>query len=347
MPSTDTDKLNIDLRANAGQALAAQRLPTIIDVHVGEDEWRDNLKADALAGLTATPKSMPPTWFYDDLGSMLFDQITRLPEYYLTRAERSILEAHAGEIIDLVGALTIVELGSGTSEKTRLILDAARDDGRAKRFVPFDVSEGVLRQAADEISAQYPGIAVHAVVGDFHRHLRAVPTGGTRLFLFLGSTIGNFGAEERAVFLKKIADAMDPDDFLLLGTDLQKDPARLVAAYDDAQGISADFNRNLLRVMNNALEADFDAEAFTHVARYNADAGQMEMRLVPAQEQCVRIGELDLDVVFAAGEEMLTEISAKFTPAQVDAELLAAGLRREHSWTDVAGDFQLTLARKP
>lgn len=324
-----------------------ERLPVIIDVHVGPDDWRDALQADALRGLTSSPKKMPPTWFYDDRGSELFDEITRLPEYYLTRAERAILGEHAADIIAAAGADTIVELGSGTSEKTRLILDAAHAQGSLRRFIPFDVSEGVLRSAAVALAEVFPDVAVHAVVGDFHRHLHTIPTGGRRLFLFLGSTIGNLEVEQRVVFLAALASAMAPGDSLLLGTDLRKDAERLVAAYDDSQGVSAEFNRNLLHVLNDSLDADFKVTEFEHVAEWNPLDGQMEMRLMPRMAQDVRIGALELDVHFDAGERMLTEISAKFTPSQVSTELAAAGLPVRTFWIDVAGDFQLTLAQKP
>ena len=324
-----------------------ERLPVVIDVHLAEDDWRDAIREDALVGLGSTPKSMPPTWFYDERGSELFDEITRLPEYYLTRAERSILAENAGEIVAWAHADTIVELGSGTSEKTRLILDAANAEAPLQRFVPFDVSEGFLRTAAAALADSYPGMAVHAVVGDFHRHLRAIPGGGTRLFLFLGSTVGNFEAPKRAVFLQSLADAMTTGDMLLLGTDLRKDPRRLVAAYDDTRGVSADFNRNLLSVLNTTLGADFDVAAYRHVARWNPDAGQMEMSLTPVTAQTVRVRELDLTITFERDEEMLTEISAKFTPEQVRSELATAGLVIERTWLDSAGDFQLSLARKP
>lgn len=315
-----------------------------IDVHVAPDERRVALERDARAGLTASPKSLPPVWFYDERGSLLFDEITRLPEYYLTRAERSILVAHASEIAAAAGTDVLVELGSGTSEKTRLLLDALTAGGRLRRFVPFDVSEEVLRAAAADISASY-GVAVHAVVGDFNRHLGQMPRGGRRLIAFLGSTIGNLTPAERSRFLFDLDAAMDHDDRLLLGTDLVKDRGRLLAAYDDAAGVTAAFNRNVLAVLAAELGADVDPDAFDHVAYWDEQERWIEMRLRSRRDQEVKILGLDLTVAFAAGEELRTEISAKFTPEGVAEELWAAGFVVEATWTDADGDFLLTLAR--
>lgn len=317
-----------------------------IDVHLGPDESRKALRADALKGLTAESKSMPPTWFYDDRGSELFDQITRLPEYYLTRAERSILEAHAAEIADRSGADTLVELGSGTSEKTRILLNAMSSTGQLARVIPFDVSEATLRFAAEEIAAAFPGVEVHAVVGDFNRHLALIPAGGRRLVIFLGSTIGNLDPAARKRLLAGLSETLVPGDFFLLGADLRKDPARLVAAYDDSQGISAAFNLNLLHVLNSTLGADFDVDCFRHIAQWNDADSRMEMRLAPDDAQKVRVSQLDLDVTFEAGEQMLTEISTKFTREQVASELEEAGLVVDSQWEDEPGDFLVTLARR-
>ncbi len=207
-----------------------------IEVHQAPEQLRRDLRRDVGAGLTAIPKELAPKYFYDDRGSDLFDRITRLPEYYPTRAERAILEERAGEIATVSGADTLVELGSGTSEKTRLLLDACAAGGRLRRFVPFDVSEATLRQAAATLAREYAGVDVHAVVGDFEQHLDLLPAGGRRLVAFLGSTIGNLVPKQRAQFLGDLAAGLQPGDSLLLGTDLVKDPARLVAAYDDAGG---------------------------------------------------------------------------------------------------------------
>ncbi|MFO7590247.1 MAG: L-histidine N(alpha)-methyltransferase [Acidimicrobiia bacterium] len=302
------------------------------------------LAADVRAGLTATPKELPPKWFYDDRGSDLFDQITRLPEYYPTRAERSILDAHAGDIAAATGADTLVELGSGTSEKTRLLLDALAGAGTLRRFVPFDVSEQTLRDAAQAIADEY-AVPVHAVVGDFERHLDRIPDGGRRVVAFLGGTIGNFLPDDRARFLGAIAAGLGPEDWFLLGTDLVKDRGRLVAAYDDAAGVTAAFNKNVLQVVNTRLDADFDPDRFEHVARFDERHEWIEMLLRTPAATRVRVGALALDVEFAAGEEMRTEISAKFTRARVESGMADAGLRLEHWWTDPAGDFALSLSR--
>lgn len=312
--------------------------------HLAADAAAEALRRDVLEGLTSTPKTLPPKWFYDSVGSALFDRITRLPEYYPTRAEAQILHAHAGAIAAAAGADTLIELGSGTSEKTRLLLDALRDAGSLRRFVPFDVDAGVLVSAGAAIAEEYPGIEIDAVCGDFEQHLDKIPRGGRRLVAFLGSTIGNFLAAPRARFLATLAETLHPGDSLLLGTDLVKDPDRLVRAYDDSAGVTAEFNRNVLAVLNRELDADFDLTAFAHVARWNADQERIEMWLRAETAQTVRIAALELDVAFAAGEEMLTEVSCKFRPDGVTAELAAAGLRCTHWWTDPAGDFGLSLA---
>jgi L-histidine N-alpha-methyltransferase len=312
--------------------------------HLDADDVAEALRADALAGLTARPKELPPRWFYDERGSELFDRITRLPEYYPTRTERSILQARAGEIAAAAGADVLVELGSGTSEKTRLLLTALREAGPLRRFVPVDVDPSVLRLAGAALAEEYPGLEVEGVVGDFTRHLGELPTDGRRMVAFLGSTIGNLAPAERAAFLAELAGTLQPGDSFLLGTDLVKDPARLVRAYDDAEGVTAEFDRNVLLVLNRELKADFDAEAFEHVAVWDAGNEWIEMRLRSVRDQEVNVAELDLGVPFAAGEEMRTEISAKFRRDGVERELATAGLRLTHWWTDPAGDVGLSLA---
>ena len=312
--------------------------------HLAADSAARALRRDVYDGLTQTPKSLPPKWFYDSAGSDLFDQITRLPEYYPTRAEAEILRDRATEIAAASGADTLVELGSGTSEKTRLLLSALRDGASLRRFIPFDVDAGMLQAASSAIFDEYPGIEIDAVCGDFEEHLDEIPKVGRRLIVFLGSTIGNLTTEPRAAFLAALSDTMQPGDTLLLGTDLVKDTARLVRAYDDAAGVTARFNKNVLAVVNRELSANFDLDAFDHVARWNADEERIEMWLRASSPQHVRVGALDLTVDFAAGEEMLTEVSCKFRPDGVDAELAAAGLRRTHWWTDEAGDFGLSLS---
>jgi L-histidine N-alpha-methyltransferase len=316
-----------------------------VDVHLRPDDLRAALRADADRGLRAKPKDIPPKWFYDDRGSQLFDDITRLPEYYPTRCERAILEARAAEIASVTRADTLVELGSGTSDKTRILLDALRDAGTITRFVPFDVSEQTLRDAADAIGREYPTVQVHAVVGDFERHLSRIPGGGRRVVAFLGGTIGNFEGRERGEFLRAIADGLGRNDHLLLGLDLVKDIDRLEAAYDDSQGVTAAFNKNLLAVMNRELDADFDEARFAHVAVFEKDTSQIEMRLRAIEPHTVRVATLGLDVAFETGEEMRTEVSAKFTREQVVDELRGAGLRIAHWWTDPDDDFALLLAR--
>jgi L-histidine N-alpha-methyltransferase len=302
------------------------------------------LARDARSGLLSTPKTLSPVWFYDERGSLLFDEITRLPEYYLTRAERAILTVHAFEIAAVSQAHTLVELGSGTSEKTRLLLDALQAAGTLQRFVPFDVSEEVLRDAAGQISVAYQ-IPVDAVVGDFNQHLDRIPAGGRRLVAFLGSTIGNLAPADRRRFLFDLDAALTTDDRVLIGTDLVKDPARLVAAYDDSAGVTAAFNRNVLEVLNRELDASFDPSSFDHVAVWNSVDSWIEMRLHSRLRQSIPVPKLGIRVDFAAGEDLRTEISAKFTPDQVERELWASGFVIEKCWTDPEGDFLLTLAR--
>jgi len=314
--------------------------------YLAADSAAQALRRDVRAGLTQTPKSLPPKWFYDSTGSDLFDQITRLPEYYPTRAEAQILRARSTEIAAASGADTLVELGSGTSEKTRMLLDALRDSGALRRFIPFDVDASVLNAAGSAIGREYPGIEIDAVCGDFEEHLGKIPRVGRRLVVFLGSTIGNLTPGPRTEFLSTLADTLQPGDNLLLGTDLVKGTDRLVRAYDDSAGVTAQFNRNVLAVVNRELDADFDLGAFEHVARWNPAEERIEMWLRAATAQHVRISALDLSIDFAAGEEMLTEVSCKFRPEGVEAELAAAGLRRTHWWTDPAGDFGLSLSTK-
>ncbi|MGZ4583527.1 MAG: L-histidine N(alpha)-methyltransferase [Mycobacterium sp.] len=314
--------------------------------HLGADSAYHALRRDVLDGLQKKPKSLPPKWFYDSVGSDLFDQITRLPEYYPTRAEAEILRARAAEVASASAADTLVELGSGTSEKTRMLLDALRATGTLRRFVPFDVDATILSTAATAIQREYAGIEIEAVCGDFEEHLAKIPGGGRRLFVFLGSTIGNLTPGPRADFLSNLAAQMRPGDSLLLGTDLVKDIDRLVCAYDDAAGVTAAFNRNVLAVVNRELDADFDVDAYRHVARWNAQSERIEMWLRAERRQRVRVGALELTVDFAAGEEMLTEVSCKFRPDGVSDELAAAGLRPTLWWTDNAGDFGLSLAVK-
>jgi len=317
---------------------------TTIERHLTDDDLAASLREDVRAGLTATPKVLPPKYFYDDRGSELFEDITRLEEYYPTRAEREILTARAGEIAEITKAASLVELGSGSSEKTHLLLEALREVGSLDTYVPVDVSDGALKAAIPGLVARYPGVEVHGIVADFEKHLGRLPTHGPRLIAFLGGTIGNFAPEHRAAFLAAVGEQMLPGDALLLGTDLVKDAGRLVRAYDDAAGVTAEFDKNVLRVINARLDADFDVDAFEHVAVWDADNEWIEMRLRSVSDQRVAVRALGLEVDFAAGEEMRTEISAKFREERVADELEAAGLRLVGWWTDEAGDFALSLA---
>jgi L-histidine N-alpha-methyltransferase len=314
--------------------------------HLAADSAYEALCRDVRAGLQRSPKSLPPKWFYDSVGSDLFDQITRLPEYYPTRAEAEILRARATEIASVTGADTLVELGSGTSEKTRVLLDALRDGGALRRFIPFDVDASMLSAASKAIQGEYPDIEIAAVCGDFEEHLAKIPNGGRRLFVFLGSTIGNLVPAAREEFLARLAAALQPGDSLLLGTDLVKDTGRLVAAYDDAAGVTAKFNSNVLAVINRELNADFDVDAFQHVASWNAAEERMEMWLRSERAQRVHIAALNLTVDFEDGEQVLTEVSCKFRAEGVADELSHAGLRLTKWWTDSAGDFGLSLSVK-
>jgi L-histidine N-alpha-methyltransferase len=326
-----------------GPAMTPASRHVRIDRHHTDADVAAALSADVLRGLTATPKWLPPKWFYDDAGSVLFEEITRLPEYYPTRREREVLATHASDIAAQTRARTLVELGAGSAEKTRLLLDALRLEGTLDRYVPVDVSDSALIEAATAVADEYPDLEVHGVVAEFEAHLELLPTDESRLVAFLGGTIGNFEPAPRGDFLSRVAASLRPGDAFLLGTDLVKDPARLVRAYDDAAGVTAQFNLNVLAVVNRELGADFDLAAFAHVAEWNSEQEWIEMRLRSARAQTVHVKALDLDVSFAAAETMRTEISAKFTRARVEREFAAAGLRLASWWTDRAGDFAVSL----
>ena len=319
---------------------------TSVEVHLSPAELRDVLRRDVAAGLTSTPKELPPKYFYDLRGCELFEEITRLPEYYPTRCERTILAERAAEIARLSGAATLVELGSGTSETTRLLLDAMAGAGQLRRIVAFDVSEPTLRSAATTLAGEYPDAQVRAVVGDFEHHLGTIPTDGRRLVAFLGGTIGNLAPKQRSLFLSELASSMAPGDSFLLGTDLVKDVARIEAAYDDDAGVTAAFNRNVLHVVNRELDADFQPEAFDHVARFDPQEEWIEMWLRSTAAQRVTVGDLGLTVEFEPGEAMRTEISAKFRREGVESELGDADLALARWWTDAAGDFGVSLSFK-
>ncbi|MEV6996150.1 L-histidine N(alpha)-methyltransferase [Streptomyces sp. NPDC093982] len=315
--------------------------PFLLTRTLPEDATDAALRADVLKGLTSTPKTLPPKWFYDAQGSELFEKITELPEYYPTRAEREILVDRAGEIAAATGARTLVELGSGSSEKTRYLIDALTG---LHTYVPVDVSESALTLAGHALIAERPELDVHALIADFTGGLALPDTPGPRLVAFLGGTIGNLLPAERAAFLASARSLLSPGDALLLGTDLVKDERVLVEAYDDAAGVTAAFNKNVLAVIDRELGADFDPAAFDHVAVWDADHEWIEMRLRSRTAQTVKVPALGLAVDFAAGEDMRTEVSAKFRKEGVRAELSAAGLELAHWWTDGEGRFALSLS---
>ena len=317
---------------------------TTLRIHLDDADIARELRADVRTGLTAAPKWLPPKWFYDAYGSAVFERITRLPEYYPTRTERAILAERADTIADVTETKTLVELGSGSSEKTRLLLDAFRRRGTLGAFVPLDVSAAALTDAVAALSEDYPDLSVRGVVGDLTRHLRHLPAGDHRTVAFLGGTIGNLVPGERAAFLGGLRAVLHPGEWLLLGTDLVKDPAVIVPAYDDAAGVTADFNRNVLRVINRRLGADFRVGAFDHVALWDPDHEWIEMRLRARGAQRVHVPDLALVADFADGEDLRTEISAKFRRAGVAGELDRAGFALRHWWTDPDGLFAVSLA---
>jgi len=318
--------------------------PTI-ENFLDSDYFDRTLRADVLDGLTADFKELPPKWFYDEYGSELFEQITRLEEYYPTEAERTILRMYSADIARASNADTLVELGSGAADKTRVLLDALTSANSLQRFVPFDVSEGILRSSSAKLLEDYPDLSIHGIVGDFEHHLNEIPSEGRRLIALLGGTIGNFAPVERKGFMSEIAAGMSEDDTFLLGTDLVKDRRRLVEAYDDASGVTAAFNKNVLSVLNSRLDANFKLESFEHVARFDETDEWIDIRLRSLVDQDVLVRDLDLLVHFDEGEEMRTEISAKFRRAGLEAELAAVGLELIEWWTDPQGDYALSLSR--
>lgn len=317
-----------------------------VEVLLEPGDLRAALEADARTGLSAEQKWLPPKYFYDARGSEIFEEITRLPEYYPTRAEAALLRTHAADVAHAARADTLLELGSGSSEKTRLLLDALAHDGALSAYVPVDVSASALEEAVETLLADYPGLRVRGAVADFDHHLADLPEPGHRLMALLGSTLGNHDEAGRHQFLTDLASGMKPDEALLLGLDLVKDPGRLVAAYDDAAGVTADFNRNALRVLNRELDADFDVDAFAHVALWNPTHERIEMRLRAQHEMTVRLAALDLTVEFERSEDLVTEYSCKFRREGAADELAAAGFTLEQWWTDPDEDFALALARR-
>ncbi len=318
---------------------------TTVDVHLGSDDLDKALRADVQAGLTSDPKELPPKWFYDERGSELFDQITRLVEYYPTEAEREILLGNAAEIIALTQPETVIELGSGTSDKTKAILDAAVEQATMTRFVPFDVSEAFLRSSVDSLALRYPDLRIHGVVGDFDEHLAYLPTGDRQLMMLLGGTLGNYRPVERKVLMAAMVARQTAGDHLLFGIDLVKDIDRLELAYDDPHGVTAEFNKNVLRVVNGNLDADFAVDTFEHVSHFDTENEWMDLRLRSTLDQTVRVGALDLEVNFAAGEMMRTEVSCKFRRDGFESELSAVGLEPVMWLTDAAGDFAVSVSR--
>ena len=311
--------------------------------HLGSDK-RQALIDDVRAGLSKSPKELPPIWFYDDRGSELFEQITELPEYYQTRTEAAILRDSAEDIIRRSCPQAILELGAGASTKTRILIDSARQAGDLERFVPFDVSDGIVQRAARELLREFPGLTIHAVIGDFGEHLDRIPRFGRQLVVFLGSTIGNFFPEQREAFLRDVRGLLRPGDRFLLGVDLVKDRGELVAAYDDAQGVTAAFNLNVLRVIDDELDANFDLDAFEHLARYDEGNHWIEMLLRSRRRQQVVIPGADMVVRFEEGELLRTEISAKFTRPRLEEAFASAGLHMDAWYTDARQRFALALA---
>lgn len=317
-----------------------------IDVHLPDDGAHAGMAEDVREGLSAPFKELPAKYFYDARGSRLFEAITELPEYYPARAERLILDARAGEIAAAAAeARILIELGSGSAAKTRRLLDVLHAAGRLDAYVPVDISEQITRRAAEELVAEYPGLRVHGVICDYETHLERIPRTAGGLIAFLGGTIGNFRPAARRAFLARIATLMYPGDRLLLGTDLAKDRARLEAAYNDSAGITAEFNRNVLLVLNRELGADFDPDAFEHLAFWDPENCWIEMRLRSTIDQVVEIRDLGMEVRFEAGEEMRTEISTKFTRDRLERCYADAGLELVEWWTDPDGSYALSLAR--
>jgi L-histidine N-alpha-methyltransferase len=314
-----------------------------VDVLRDEAQSRPVLYDETFRSLHAEVKGLPAVWLYDAHGSRLYDEITRLPEYYLPRREGEILRARAGEIAARTQARALIELGAGSAKNIRLLLDALAAAGTLERFVPLDVSEETLRASAQAIAAAYPRVSVHAIVGDFERDLGTLTGGDRRLIAFLGSTIGNLYPDQRGRLLADLSAALAGDDSLLLGVDLVKDAARLQAAYNDSGGVTEAFVRNALTAVNRELDATFDQQQFVYEARWDPEHEWMDIGLRARQAHTVSIHGLELDVAFEAGEALRVEISSKFRREQFELEAGQAGLSVESWWTDPAGDFAVAL----
>lgn len=303
--------------------------------------------SDVIQGLTQTPKSLPPKYFYDDRGSVLFEQICELPEYYPTRTEAAILRQYAGEIAGITGACELVELGSGSSTKTRLLLDAYEAHAYPLRYLPIDVSAGILQISAKQLLADYQSLQVQGLVSTYELALKQLaPTQlPSRMIFFLGSTIGNLNPQECHVFFSQIQAALNAGEYFLLGLDLQKPKQLIEAAYNDSQGVTAEFNLNMLKHLNQRFEGNFDTQLFEHWAFYNEQLNQIEMHLRSLKAHTVRLEALALTVNFEAGETIMTEISRKFDLGVMQQELQAKGLKPLKVWTDPKQWFGLILCR--
>lgn len=300
---------------------------------------------DATANsLQADPKELPTLWLYDERGSRLYDEITRLPAYYLPRREREILSEHAKAIASRTHARTLIELGAGSAANTRVLLDALNGGETLERFVPLDVSEEALRRSAQAIALAYPRIVVDPLVADFERDLQLLPDGRPRLLALLGSTIGNLPASRRSAFLRNLAANLAEDDAFLVGVDLVKDAARLQAAYNDHEGVTETFIRNALAAVNRELDATFDQHRFAYEAHWDSEHEWMDIGLRARNAHTVSIRALELEVSFDEGEPLRVEISSKFRRHRFEHELDLAGLRVEAWWTDPAHDFAIVLA---
>ncbi len=336
----------MNLKSSNSDESASDSNTITIDLHLSSDWARGAMREDITRAFTRRPRVLPPKWLYDDRGSELFDAITRLDEYYPTEAEREILDRRASEIVSITGARTVVELGSGTSDKTKTLLDAFWDAGQLERFVPLDVSEATLVSAAEMLAERYDGLEVHAVVGDFTRHLGQLPHTGDRLVAFLGGTLGNFYEEERRAFLGSMADSLDTGEWLLVGVDLVKDVQRIIDAYYDSSGVTEAFIKNVIVVLNRELGGNLPVDQFDYVPFWDARQERMDLRLRVLDPISGRLDGLDLDVELEAGDEIQVEVSTKFRTENLDAELVEAGFEPTNFWTDDNQDFGLVLARR-